>query len=567
MSWRNSQFNRFRLAKSLKLTISLALVILLFNFVTPAALAMRASTVSPDHHDFRSAFSAGAVSSSSNDLRSTLPASYKNFPYLQAKATFDPAKAETQVKVGLFGIGLNTYWGQFSGLRERLEGYLKNIEKRLGSTGNCQVVSAGLVDTIEKARQAAVLFKSSNVRIIFLYVSTYALSSTVLPVVQEAKVPVVVLNLQPAAAIDYQWFNSLGDRGKMTGEWLAFCQACSVPEIANVFNRSGVDFHLITGTLDDPEAWQEISEWVEAAQVADVLRWTNLGILGHYYNGMLDVYSDPTQLAARFGLHIEFLEMAELKELRKKVTPKEVEAKIQEMQRVFDILPECSRAEIERAARTACALDNLVASKNLGCVAYYYEGTPGSEEEDVVTSMIAGNSLLTARHVPMAGECEVKNAVAMKIMDAFGAGGSFTEFYAMDFNEGVVLMGHDGPGHLGIAEGKPLLKPLGVFHGKPGKGLSVEMKVKNGPVTLLSVVQTKNGELKLLVAEGESVPGPILEIGNTNSRYKFPLGVKGFVEAWSKEGPAHHCAVGVGHIASKIQKLAAILGARFVKVC
>ncbi|HAR35755.1 MAG TPA: arabinose isomerase [Acidobacteria bacterium] len=493
------------------------------------------------------------------------PAGAAGWPNSLDQTVF-PASPENPVKVGLFGIGLNTYWGQFGGLRERLEGYLKNIEKGLNSTGGCEVVSAGLVDTVEKARQAAALFKSSNVRIIFLYVSTYALSSTVLPVVQEAKVPVIVLNLQPATAIDYKWFNSLGDRGKMTGEWLAFCQACSVPEIASVFHRSGVDFHLVTGTLDDQEAWQEINEWVEAARVADTLRHTNLGILGHYYNGMLDVYSDPTQLAVSLGLHIEFLEMAELRELRKKVAAREVEAKIQEMQRAFNLLPECSRAEIERAARTACALERLVAEKKLGAVAYYYEGTPGSEDEDIITSMIAGNSLLTARHVPMAGECEVKNAVAMKIMDAFGAGGSFTEFYAMDFKEDVVLMGHDGPGHVAIAEGKPLLKPLGVFHGKPGKGLSIEMRVKHGPVTLLSVVQTRDGQLKLLVAEGESVPGPILEIGNTNSRYKFPRGVKGFVDAWSKEGPAHHCAVGTGHIASKIQKLAAILGVKFVLV-
>lgn len=479
-----------------------------------------------------------------------------------AKAELNPAP----VKIGLFGIGLNTYWGQFAGLRERLEGYLKTIETRLSSGQGCQVISAGLVDSVEKAREAARLFKARDVRIIFLYVSTYALSSTVLPVVQEVKVPVIVLNLQPAPAIDYKWFNSLGDRGKMTGEWLAFCQACSVPEIASVFNRAGIDFHLVTGTLDDSEAWKEISEWVEAARVARILSQTNLGILGHYYNGMLDVYSDPTQLAASLGLHIEFLEMAELKVLRQKVTRKEIEAKIREMQATFKILPECPPAEIERAARTACALDRLVAEKKLGCMAYYYEGTPGSEEEDIVTSMIAGNSLLTARHVPMAGECEVKNAVAMKIMDAFGAGGSFTEFYAMDFNEDVVLMGHDGPGHVGIAEGQPLLKPLGVFHGKPGQGLSIEMKVKNGPVTLLSVVQTRDGELKLLVAQGESVPGPILEIGNTNSRYKFPLGVKGFIETWSKEGPAHHCAAGVGHLASKIQKLAALMGLKYIRV-
>ncbi len=477
-----------------------------------------------------------------------------------------PTSPAGTVKVGLFGIGLNTYWGQFPSLRDRLDGYLKTIEKKISEAGGCEVISAGLVDTVEKARETAAIFRASGVRIIFLYVSTYALSSTVLPVVEEARVPVVVLNLQPEAAINYEWFNSLGDRGQMTGEWLAFCQACAVPEIANVFSRSGIEFHLVTGTLQDPEAWHEIGEWVEAARVAEVLHQLNLGILGHYYNGMLDVYTDTTRLAASLGLHLENLEMGQLIELRHQVSQKEIANKIEEMEKTFNILPETSRAEIERAARTACALERLVAQKKLGALAYYYEGIPGSEEEDIVTSLIAGCSLLTAQHVPMAGECEVKNAVAMKIMDAFGAGGSFTEFYALDFKEGIILMGHDGPGHIAIAEGQPQLKPLGVFHGKPGKGLSIEMKVKSGPVTLLSVVETRDNELKLLVAEGESVPGPILQIGNTNSRYKFKPGVKEFVEAWSREGPAHHCAVGVGHIASKIKKLAAILGVKFVQV-
>jgi L-arabinose isomerase len=385
-------------------------------------------------------------------------------------------------------------------------------------------------------------------------------------VVQRVKVPVVILNLQPEPAIDYAWFNGLRDRGVMTGEWLAFCQACAVPEVASLFNRARIPFHQITGTLDDPEAWKEIQDWVSAARVANELASTRLGILGHYYNGMLDVYSDPTQVSSHFGTHIEHLEIDQLREARRQVTGTELAQKEGEIMREFDVLPECPAAEITRAARTACALDRLVKEKRLGALAYYYEGTPGSEEEDVITSVIAGSSLLTARHVPVAGECEVKNAMAMKIMDAFGAGGSFSEFYAMDFPEQVVLLGHDGPGHLAIAEGKPVLKPLGVYHGKPGKGLSVEMKVKHGPVTLLAVVQTHDGRLKLLVAEGESVPGPILEIGNTNSRYKFRLGVKEFIDAWSKEGPAHHCAIGVGYLASRVRKLAGILGLEYVQI-
>ena len=466
------------------------------------------------------------------------------------------------VRLGLFGIGLETYWSQFPGLRGRLEGYIETIRTNLG---DAEVISAGLVDTVEKAQDAATLFRTHDANLVFLYVSTYALSSTVLPAI--GNLPVVVLNLQPANAIDYAWFNSLGDRGRMTGEWLAFCQACAVPEIASVFNRAGIPFRQVTGTLDDAEAWEEIRGWVDAARVRATLASTKLGILGHYYNGMLDVYSDPTQIAVSFGAQIEHLEIGELSVLRNQVTHREVEEKKTEFSSEFQILAECSPEEITRAARTACALDRLVAGKRLGALAYYYEGMPGSEEEDIITSVIAGNSLLTARHVPVAGECEVKNAIAMKIMDAFGSGGSFSEFYAMDFNDQVILLGHDGPGHLAIADGKPKLKPLGVYHGKPGKGLSVEMKVKHGPVTLLSVVQTGGGKLKLLAAEGESVPGPILEIGNTNSRYRFPLTVKQFVDAWSREGPAHHCAIGLGHIAPKIRKLASLLDLEFVQVC
>lgn len=470
------------------------------------------------------------------------------------------------LKIGLFGIGLETYWKQFDGLLARLEGYQGQIADRLEASG-VELVNVGLVDTVTKARAAADQFKREDVSLIFLYVSTYALSATVLPVVQKAKVPVVVLNLQPTAAIDYAWFNSLGDRGLMTGEWLANCQACAVPEIANVFNRSGIDFQQITGTLDDPDSWREIEDWVEAAKVAGQMAENRVGVLGHYYNGMLDIYSDLTLQATTFGCHIEHIEMCELKEAHDKVSKDEVREKMGQLYNEFHVLDECPQEEIMRAAKTAVALDKLVAKKALGSMCYYYEGVDGNEYEDLISSVIAGNSMLTARNVPVAGEYEVKNVQAMKIMDLFGVGGSFTEFYGLDFNQDIILMGHDGPGHLAIAEGKPLLKPLGVYHGKPGKGLSVEMKVKYGPVTLLSVVETGDGRLKLVVAQGESVAGPILEIGNTNSRYKFPIGVKSFINTWCKEGPAHHCAIGIGHIANRLHKLGAILQIPVVQVC
>ena len=471
------------------------------------------------------------------------------------------------LKVGLFGIGLEAYWAQFEGLEKRLQNYIGIAEEKLKSY-QCEVVNLGLIDNPEKAITAGHDFRKADVDIIFLYVTTYALSSTVLPVVQRAKVPVIILNLAPEASIDYAAFNAMTDRTKMTGEWLAYCSACPVPEIANVFKRAGIKFHQITGMLhEDVECWNEIEEWIAAAKVANIMFHNRMGAMGHYYSGMLDIYTDITLQVATFGGHIEIIEVDELTAIKRQVTTEEIKNKVAEFHNAFDVQSDCSVEELERAAKTSVALDKMVAQYNLGSLAYYYKGSGVEENEDTMSSIILGTSLLTARNIPVAGEYEIKNAQAMKIMDSFGVGGSFTEYYAMDFKDDVVLMGHDGPGHLKIAEGKIKVKPLQVYHGKVGSGLSVEMAVKQGPVTLLSVVETQDGKLLLLVAEGESVAGPILEIGNTNSRYKFSTGARKFVNDWNSHGPAHHCAVGVGHIASKIKKLAQLLGIDAVMVC
>ena len=470
-------------------------------------------------------------------------------------------------KVGLFGIGLEAYWDQFEGLENRLKGYIRIVEKNLIEYG-AEIVNLGLIDTPEKAVEAGHKFREHDVDLIFLYVTTYALSATVLPVVRRAKVPVIVLNLVPEAAIDYHSFNKLEDRTRMTGEWLAYCSACTVPEIANVFKRSNIPFYQVTGMLcNDPEAWTEIKAWIEAAKVAHTMAHNRLGVMGNYYSGMLDIYSNITLQCAVFGGHVEVIEVDELAAIKHEVQNFEIDRMLSEFDSTFAIQTDCSKQELHRAAKTAVALNKLVEKCDLGSMAYYHKGTGNPMNQDVMSAVILGNSLLTARGIPVAGEYEIKNAQAMKIMDSFGAGGSFTEYYAVDFKDDVVLMGHDGPGHIAIAEGKTKVRPLYVYHGKVGNGLSVEMSVRHGAVTLLSVVETVEGKILFLVAEGESVAGPILEIGNTNSRYKFSIGARRFVEDWNNQGPAHHCAVGVGHIASKIRKLGHLLNIRTVQIC
>ena len=470
------------------------------------------------------------------------------------------------LKAGLCGIGLDAYWPQFPSLKLNLESYLRRVADMLSAPG-VEVIELGLVDDVKSSRMAAGRCRREEIDILFLYVTTYAVSSTVLPMVQRAGVPVIVLNLQPTAAIDYEAFRRLPDRTAMTGHWLAYCSACPVPEIANVFSRAAIPFHQVTGYLGEDHVAQELSGWLAAAKVQAELRRSTLGLMGHYYSGMLDIYTDVTAISTVFGLHVEILEVDELSQLRGQVDETELHDRVAEFYLYFDVQTDCDQGELIRAARTSVALDHFASMHDIQLMAYYAKGSGNAANEDTMSSIILGSSLLTSRHIPVAGEYEVKNAVAMKILDLLDAGGSFTEYYAVDFAADQVLMGHDGPGHSGIAEGRTKVRPLGVYHGKVGRGLSVEMSVKHGPVTLLSVVEDNEHGFRLLIAEAVSEPGPILEIGNTNSRYRFSIGARAFIETWNSAGPAHHCAIGIGHRSNDLKKLAGLLRIPITQVC
>lgn len=462
-------------------------------------------------------------------------------------------------RVGVFGIGLAAYWDQFEGLQAQLLGYQAEVERRLTGFG-VQLVSAGLVDTAPRAREAAALFSRESVDLIVLYVATYATSSQVLPVVQQRRVPVLVLNLQPVARLDYPNVD--------TGQWLASCCACCVPELSGAFARADIDFNVVSGELFEAPAadgspgtaWGRIQDWCVAAGAVATLRSARFGFLGHTYPGMLDMYSDFTMVHAQLGAHVEILEMCDLQQRVDAVSDNDIRARVDVIGQVFDVQPGVDSGPLGWAARVSCGLDRLVDDFDLDGLAYYYRGLDGNDYETLGASLIVGNSLLTARGIPCAGEGDLKTCIAMLLMDALGAGGSFTEFYAMDFVDDFLLMGHDGPGHIAISDSPPLLRQLDVFHGKRGAGLSVEFRVRNGPVTIVGVTQTRDGNLKLVGAQGQSLPGPTMQIGNTNSRLQFDLAPAQFMDAWCAQGPTHHVALGIGRQLDRVQKVARLLG-------
>jgi L-arabinose isomerase len=469
-------------------------------------------------------------------------------------------------RVGVFGIGLAAYWPQFEGLRQRIEGYQRRVEERVAELGG-EVVSAGLVDTEQAARAAGDRFAAAQVDLVLCHAVTYATSSTVLPVAQAAKAPVLLLGLQPAPTLDYA--------NTDTGEWLANCAACCVPEIAGAFTRARLPYDTVAGTIDgDARAWDKIGAWVDAARVARSLRRARVGFLGHVYPGMLDMYSDFTAVHAQLGAHVEVLEIDDLGARVGRATTDEVTAKVAEIEEMFafadpsadPIAGPIEPEQLDWSARVAVGLDRLVADFELDALTYYYRGVDGNEAERLGAGVIVGNSLLTARGVPTAGEGDLKTNLAQLILDRLGAGGSYTEFYALDFDEEFVLMGHDGPGHIAIAQEQPTLRALKLYHGKRGAGLSVEFKVRYGPVTIVGCTQTADGQLKLLAAEGESIPGATFRIGNTNSRLRFGPPPAEFLERWCGEGPTHHVALGIGHVAREVRAVARLLDLEYAEV-
>jgi len=471
-----------------------------------------------------------------------------------------------RARVGVFGIGLDTYWPQFAGLKERIEGYQRRVEERVAALGG-DVISAGLVDTAQGARTAGDCFAAAQVDLVLCHAVTYATSSTVLPVAQAANAPVVLLGLQPSATLNYA--------NTDTGEWLANCAACCVPEIAGAFTRAGIPYDTVAGTIDDDErAWEKIGAWVRAAGVARALRASRIGFMGHVYPGMLDMYADFTAVHAQVGAHVEVLEIDDLGARVAQATDAEVEGKLEQIRSMFSfadpsadpIAGPIEPGQLDWSARVAVGLDRLVTDFELDALTYYYRGVAGNEAERLGAGLIVGNSLLTARGVPTAGEADLKTNLAQLILDRLGAGGSYTEYYALDFAEEFILMGHDGPGHIAIAQEQPTLRALKLYHGKSGAGLSVELQVRYGPVTIVGCTQTAAGGLKLLVGQGESIPGATFRIGNTNSRLRFGLPPAEFFERWCAEGPTHHVALGVGHVADEVRKVASLLGLEYAEV-
>ncbi|GAA1882553.1 L-fucose/L-arabinose isomerase family protein [Paeniglutamicibacter psychrophenolicus] len=460
-------------------------------------------------------------------------------------------RTRPKTRIGLVSGGLGAYWDQFPDLLPRLRESAAYVATRLAEP-DVELIDAGFVSDAPGANAAAQVLRAADCDLLVVFAATYLTASMVLPIAQRAGAPVLVIDLQPTASMDHPTFT--------TGDWLAYCGQCPIPEIANVFRRAGIDFRSVSGHLRQDTAWERIGNWVAAAAVRGRLRTARHGLMGHLYPGMLDVSTDPLNISARFGSHVEILEFDDLRERVAAVTDAQVAARVELAKTVFRLDASVNAADLSWAAKVSVGLDALVSDFGLDSLAYYHRGLAGEIHERLGAGMILGASLLTARGIPMAGEYELRTSLAMLAADTLGAGGSFTEIQALDFDANVVEMGHDGPAHLRISSGQPLLRGLGVYHGKRGWGVSVEFDVRHGAVTCFGIGEDRDGSYSFITSEGTVTAGPLLGIGNTTSRVDFGTDPGLWVDDWSATGVGHHWALCTGHRSAQLAAAASLLG-------
>lgn len=476
-------------------------------------------------------------------------------------------KQKRQGRIGVFAVAHAAYWNQFEGLKENIMSYHKDFCSIVRSN-DVEVIDFGMIDSAEKAFAAAEEMQSARLDVIFCNMTTYATSSVFAPIIRAVQQPVILVALQPRKAMDYSHASTFMQ--------LENDNICSVPEFCNAAVRMGKKVSdVILGTLyHDSYAENELARWCDISKVLHSLKGARLGLVGHVLEAMYDMHTDPAAVSAAFGVHVPLLEIDDIIALYEQVSEEEIVRKADFIRAEFgmpepgsdSVAVKLTEEDLRQAAHSAVALDRFVEKYRLTGLAYYYEGTEDSLQRKVASTLIVGNSILNAQGIPMCGEFDIKTCVAMLIMDRLDMGGSFAELHPFDFNEDFILVGHDGPHHLRIANGRPVLRSLTKYHGKPGCGASVEFKLKEGPITMLGIAQTASGGFKFIIGEGYSKEGPIPPTGNTNTRGVFSGGAKEFVRKWVMEAPTHHFALGIGHHAETLRKIADVLGIESVIV-
>lgn len=445
-------------------------------------------------------------------------------------------QAENRARIGLLPVGHHYYWDQYPRLQQMGLNMYGKLRDALAT--HAEVISPDLVDTPEKSRRAGDLFKQEGIDMLLVFPLGYTPSMDMLPAVQAVDVPLRLLNAHEDRSYDYARAD--------TTDYLHHEGICCIPEFAGALVNLGKKFKVRTGSFDDPRFQRELRMDFAGAGAARFFRKMNVGLIGQVYPGMTDMPVDEARLLRSTGRMLVRPEVEEIEEAYYRVTSEQLEAMYDQFRKSYEVDESVTNEHMRVSAQIAVAYDEVIHKHDIFAFGYFWWG-----EKELITQLRAQSGLAVSRLAAMGRpgvtEGDVKTAMAMKILELLGGGGMFVEFFAMDLDENSLLLGHDGPGNIAIAKGRPRLMHLETHHGKSGHGLGIDFDVPEGPVTLLNLTQFDAGEtFKLIYTLGEVTDGPILQIGNPNARVKIERPIHDFMDAWCQQGPSHHVALGVG---------------------
>lgn len=463
-------------------------------------------------------------------------------------------------RVGVMALGLQAYWPQFDGMRAAI---LRHHERLLELIGEgADRTELGLVDTIDGAREAARKLAAADVDVIFAHLTTYATSEPLMLAVASTGVPVVLLNVQSVRALDVSKVETIGD-------WLGVAISCAaLPEMTASLRRAGKRFDIVTGHLDgDAELAARLAQWLDAASVRATVRTRSFGLLGRPYPGMTDLYLDETAFFSRFGVHTKHLNWDDVAAAAAGVDATSVGARLPALRRAFEIPADVEGPPLEGVARVLAGFDRLIEAEKLCALPNHYEGAVRDDHAPVLAASNPAFSVLMAEGIACPVEADIKTALAMLMLKAVAGTATLAELYSMDFNDDLVILGHSGAADVTISARRPTLRHSAVFHGKSGSGFLTQTYPRAGPLTLLSLTQGAEGDFYLVAAEGEVEDGPPMQLGDTNCRVRFPLGLRGFVNAWAEAGPTHHAVMAPGRRVDSLKLVAKLFDLELRVIC
>jgi len=462
-------------------------------------------------------------------------------------------------KIGVMAIANGAYFPQFPDLKEKLTKQTDILLKKFSK--DYDVVYVGMVDSEKASVNAAEIFRTQNVDIVFCHCTTYSTSSNMLPAVKDLNVSVILLNIQNLPVLDTEKAVHIED-------WLADGFSCGcVPEMVSVLRRAGKRYGVITGYLEgDDVVDKEIDKWCKASAVHSRLRNTNLGLIGRPYPGMLDLYMDETKLFLSLGILTEMLELGDIIKAAKSISSDRIKVQTEKIIETFEIFENIDDDNLKELARYVCGLENLAQEKNISAFASHY-GDVSGEEDKLISVLNPACSMLIGQGISWAVEGDIKVALAMSMLKTISGTGTLAELYSLDFENDLCIIGHSGSGDPAISYRKPLMKITKVFHGKSGGGYLTQFYPKFGGVTLLALTQDETGGYRMIAAEGINKEGPILKLGDTNCRVAFSIGLRDFVNKWCLTGPTHHFALGIGLHVETIKCISNILDIPLEIVC